>query len=376
MSPRGQQKTSPAAEPRKVGRSVWQRILRGLALCIDLIVVFALLLTGYAGCISPLSHNSWWGVLPLAFPICFWVTVVLMLLQLLWHRRGAVVLALGMLCCGGPVLTYFPLHVTTPKAPAGAEEFSLLTYNTLHSHYADNDDMTIADYILSQNADIVCTQEAAALAPSQRDAAVQQRVDSLRSRYPYIIFGGGSGMQGIMSKYPVENIHLDAAKGTFGSGDVAAYRITLPSGRRICVFNVHLYSFGLSSTPLREATENKEESKLVLDKLRIAAEGRARQVNKLIQWLRLYGGPDVIICGDFNDVPGCHTIRTLADVGFKSVYPSIGFAPMTTYNKRHLYFCIDHVLYRGDLQPLKLKKGTLKTSDHYSLKVTFALETV
>lgn len=49
--------------------------------------------------------------------------------------------------------------------------------------------MTIADYILSQNADIVCTQEAAALAPSQRDAAVQQRVDSLRSRYPYIIFG-------------------------------------------------------------------------------------------------------------------------------------------------------------------------------------------
>ena len=86
-----------------------------------------------------------------------------------------------------------------------------------------------------------------------------------------------------------------------------------------------------------------------------------------MQWLRLYGGPDVIICGDFNDVPGCHAIRTFADAGFHSVYPSIGFGPMITYNARHLYFCIDHVLYRGALTPLYISKGTLKTSDHYPL---------
>ena len=50
-----------------------------------------------------------------------------------------------------------------------------------------------------------------------------------------------------------------------------------------------------------------------------------------------------------------------------------GFGPMITYNARHLYFCIDHVLYRGALTPLYISKGTIKTSDHYPLTVDFAV---
>lgn len=371
MCPRRQQNVADTTAARK-RRPVWLRFLRGLTALVDILVVVALLLTGYAGCVSPLSHSAWWGVLPLAFPICFWLAVILLVLQLLWYRRGALLLGLGLVACGGPVLTYFPLHVATPKAPEGAEQFSLLTYNILDGVYAEDGNTEVADYILSTNADIVCTQETYAITLPRRDATTQARVDSLRARYPYIIFGGASGTQGIMSKYPVENIHLDVSRSDF-SGDVAVFRVTLPSGRRICIFNVHLCSFGLSNTPLREATENAHDGKLVLDKLRTASVGRARQVNKIMQWLRLYGGPDVIICGDFNDVPGCHAIRTFADAGFHSVYPSIGFGPMITYNARHLYYCIDHVLYRGGLTPLYISKGTLRASDHYPLKVDFAV---
>lgn len=372
MSPRGQRKTDTSL-PKAPKRSLLQRFLRGFALIIDLVAVAALLVSGYAGCVSPLSHSSWWGAFPLAFPICFWVVIVLLLMQLLWHRRGALLLALGLVACGGPVLTYFPLHILSPEAPDGAERFSLMTYNTYSRALVKNKDTGLAEFILKENADIVCTQEAFRLAQPRRSAEAQRCADSLKARYPHIVFGGRTGTQAILSKYPVENIHLDVKVRNFPSGDVAAYRVTLPSGRKIAVFNVHLYSFGLSNTPLREAAENVREGRIVFNKLRTAAEGRAREVNKLIQWLRLYGGPDVIICGDFNDVQGSHAIRTFADVGFRSVYPEIGFGPINTYNARYLYFCIDHVLYRGDLEPLSIRKGRLKNSDHYPLTVDFAL---
>lgn len=345
-----------------------------MVLLIDIIAIAALLISGYAGYVSPLSHSIWWGVLPLAFPICFWVAIVLFILQLLWYRRGAFVLALGMIACGGPMLTYCPLHILSPKAQAGAEQFSLLTYNTCSTFLVADGKPDVPEYIIASGADIVCTQEAYGLAASHRDDASQALVDSLRAVYPYILFTGNDGREGFLSKYPIENIHLDINDSNFRGCGVAAVRVTLPSGRRISVFNVHLESFGITGTPLRETAENPEDSRELLEKIANACRQRARQANKIVQWLRLYAGPDAIICGDFNDVPDCYSIRTFADNGFHSVYPSIAFGPVYTYNLRHLYYCIDHVLYRGDITPLYIRKGRLKASDHYPLTVDFAIK--
>ena len=63
MSPRGQRKTDTSL-PKAPKRSLLQRFLRGFALIVDLVAVAALLLSGYAGCVSPLSHSSWWGHFP------------------------------------------------------------------------------------------------------------------------------------------------------------------------------------------------------------------------------------------------------------------------------------------------------------------------
>ena len=150
MCPRRQQNVADTTAARK-RRPVWLRFLRGLTAFVDTLVVVALLLTGYAGCVSPLGHVTWW---------------------------------VGLVACGGPVLTYFPLHVTTPKAPEGAEQFSLLTYNILDGVYAEDGNTEVADYILSTNADIVCTQETYAIALPRRDATTQARVDSLRAGNP------------------------------------------------------------------------------------------------------------------------------------------------------------------------------------------------
>lgn len=370
---RGQSNQSGTGKKQAKKRSAWVRFCLAATLVLDLLISGALLLTGYAGSVSPLSHSAWWGILPLTFPIVFWLAALLLVLQLIWYRRGALVLALAFVCCGGPALTYCPLNISSPKAPADAGSLTLLTYNTCAGTLCTAENPHIAEYILSQDADIVTLQESHILVSGKADAAVRALADSLRRRYPEISFGGSSGGQVVMSKYPIEQIHIDVNDRAFSSGDISAYRVTLPSGRRIAVFNVHMASYRLANTSLRNAAENDSGRIEVFDKLLTASKDRARQVNKLQQWLRLYGGPDVIISGDFNDVPRCHAIRSLADVGFESVYPRIGFGPMITFNDRYLYFCIDHVLTRGTFKPLSIKRGDLKASDHYPLTVKFAL---
>lgn len=371
---RGQNAKRGKAKKQAKKESAWGHFVRMTVLALDVLVGGALLITGYAGCVSPLSHSAWWGVFPLAFPIVFWIALVMLALQLIWYRWGALLLALAFVCCGGPVLTYFPLNIFNPKAPADAEKLTLLTYNTRAQILCTSETPEIAEYILSQNADIVTLQESGYLTGPNADARARALADSLRSRYPHISFGGATGDQPVMSKYPIEPIHLDVTRGSFYDGDISAYRVILPSGRRIAVFNVHMQSYRLAQTSLRSAAENDSDRRIVYDKLLIAARDRVRQVNKLQQWLRLYGGPDVIISGDFNDVQGCYAIRSLADAGFESVYPRVGFGPMITFNDRHLYFCIDHVLTRGALKPLSLECGDIKASDHYPLTVHFALE--
>lgn len=370
------------AKPAKTKRSGWQRFVRGLLLTLTVLAVIALMLTGYAGCVSPLKHSPVWGIFPLCFPFAFWAVIIMLVLDLFWYRPGSIIVAAGLLACGGPVLDYFPLNIVKPKAGKDTEKFTLLTYNVLNfwprdSSYTRN---RALDYILEQDADLVCLQESAMLVISAQTRTTQAQIDSVHARYPHIVFSGTT--QAIFSKFPVESIHLDVTRETFSGGDAAAYRITLPSGRLMSIFNVHMQSFLLNDsdkqlymnlTDLRREPLHDVKSQL-FDKLENAVVSRAKGTQQLMRWIRLYGGPDAIVCGDFNDVSSCYAIRTLADMGFREVYPRVGFGPMITYNDDRFYFGIDHVLSRGDLRPLALSKGRLKASDHYPLKVTFEIE--
>lgn len=355
-----------------------------IVLAVNILSIGALALTGYAGYVSPIAHSALWGVLPLGFPLALLWCVLLLCIDLFWFRRSAVVMAIGMAACYGPILATCPVHFFAPKAPAGAETFTLLSYNVRNWSPADNSEHTrcpLVDYILAQDADIVCLQEAYNLGKYAWNYVTPEQIDSVHARYPYMFVGGFDGNQSIYSKYPVEPIHLDATLENFPGGNVAAYRLTMPTGRLITIFNVHLASIGLEAhdkemyerlTRLKHEPLEDVRTQLV-DKLEVAARRRARQVQQLLRWIRLYGGPDCMVVGDFNDVPDCYAITALADCGFRDVYGRVGLGPMITYNSNRFYFCIDHVLTRGDLLPLSLRKGTIRYSDHYPLFIDFAL---
>lgn len=363
-----------------------RRFLRSAALLTDILACAALLLTGYAGMVSPLSHSAWWGVLPLAFPFAFWIVVILGVLQLLWHRRGAVVCAAGLLLCTGPALDYCPLHFLDKEAPAQSETFTLMTFNA--HQFLPPDSATGSfprpnpslEYILQTDADIVCLQEATYLQYYPTRTVSAEQLERMHRQYPYVL--GTAEELCLLSKFPAETIHLDANRTNFPGGAAGCFRITLPDGRNITVFDVHLHSMQLKDDD-KEVWSNltglhreglSDVRAHLLDKVAAAAVGRAKDVLQLQRYIRLYGGPDVIVCGDFNDVSGCHAIRSLADAGFHSVWAETGLGPLITFNSDRLYFGIDHVLYRGALHPLSMRRGGIRSSDHYPLVTTFYID--
>ena len=375
---------TPIQTPRR--RSALQRVLRWGAMLIDILAVCALALTGYAGNVSPLKYGGYWGILPLCFPGVLLICTLLLIGQLFWHRRGAVVIFLGMIACSGPILTYSPLHICTPKIPAGAESFTFLTYN-VHNFIApgttENTDTVHngqIDFIINSGADIVCLQEATYIGTLRKGFLSASQIEAIHAAYPNAHIDGNE--LAVLSKFPIQAIHLDANRDNFKGGIVTCYRVTLPSGRLITLFNVHLESMKLAPDDRQvymELTELhrqgiEEVKDQLLRKVSTAAVSRAQQAQQLLRYIRLYGGPDVILSGDFNDVPGCYAIRTLEDAGFKDVYPQIGFGPMVTFNDNRLYFCIDHTMYRGALVPVEMTKGKLKASDHYPLLTRFYLD--
>lgn len=364
-------------ETRQTRRSLFVKICRVAATLFCIFLGSGLIVTGYAGHVSPLTHSSLWGVLPLLFGVFFWACVAVGVACLFFFRRGSGIILIALVISFIPALDFCPLNFVKPKSSEGVETFTLLSYNCLGLTSRDG---VYPGYnrqiskVISADADIVCLQEGAGLHMSARTDLTSAQLDTLHRMYPYICIGGAGNEQVMMSKYEVEPIHLDVSLKSFRGGDLAAYRVTLPSGRIITVFNVHLQSMNIKSSEVKTDSINTGDVRRIVKKLRKAAQGRARQTNKLVQWMRQYGGPDVIVCGDFNDVQGCHTINTLADMGFKSAYRQTGLGPMITYNADRLYFRIDHILYRGDIKALKMNKSTVKYSDHYPVMAEFAVE--
>lgn len=381
---------SKAATPKveKKRRSGLQRFVGALVLLVDFVAVCALALTGYAGYVSPLQNGGIWGLFPLAFPIVLFGCVCLLVLQLFFYRRGLFLLIPCMLMCAGPILKVSPFNFRKPKVPEGAETFTFLTYN-VHNFVPssartisidDDEDVPQLEYVINTDADIVCLQEASQLISLPKKSKARQLANKLMEKYKHVHVDGKE--LAVLSKYPIESIHLDANSDNFKGGHVTCFRITMPSGRLVTLFNVHLESMKLGYDDRDmyvQMTELQRPSiadvkNQILKKISQAAVNRAQQAQQLLRYIRLYGGPDVIISGDFNDVPGCYTINTLADAGFKSVYPTVGFGPMNTFNASRMFFCIDHTLFRGAVKPIDMTKGRIKASDHYPLVTRFYID--
>lgn len=346
-----------------------------------------LVVSGYAGYVNP-EDCRYAGLAVLSFSIWFYALLPVIVIDAFFARKAAVAGVAFLAVCLPVVLDFCPLNISRPSAAEGEREIKLLTYNVLgfydHSkEYPGGVNPTLS-YIINSGADVVCLQEAEGISQSSNRCITAAQVDSLHRIYPYIYLSGWEQM--ILSKYPVEPVRTDFRCAGSGEFDLGVFRLDI-DGCKITVFNVHLKSMDLTQADRAvyedfaklknkdHIKENlKEVKRQVLGKVVAAGVARARDMAPLLKYIGHYGGPNAIVCGDFNDVAWSYPVHCLEEAGFRQAYRQAAFGPMITYNSSDLFFRIDHILYRGRLEPVTVTCGRLKSSDHYPVEATFIIK--
>ncbi len=365
----------------------WRKAGLTVLWILTVIAALGLIAASFGGNISP-DEIKGICLMVMTFPAWLLLMAGVTVLDILWCRKALVVCVLTFIACASAIWEFTPLNITRPSLEKyeGNPRFTFLTYNVanfndLSGNTSQGYNPTIS-FILKTNADVVNLQEATALTPDRSRDITAAQLDSIHNVYPYYLLCGHG--QALLSKYPAEIIHTQATNKP--GNEVAVFRLNI-EGELITIINVHLQSYGLTPsdkelykdiTKLDEQDGGlkstlKDVKSSLLNKIQSAASQRRLDTEQVCSYIEHLGGPNVIVAGDFNDVPGCYSLRRLADYNMRQVYPELGFGPTVTYNADRFYFRIDHILYRGDLKPLRMSRGSLRVSDHYPLIATFAI---
>lgn len=356
-------------------------IAKALIVALNVLLSALTILAAYGGMFDT-ARMQIPAIIAMTFPAFLILQVVSLAINILWFKRMALVNVATLAICWPSIATYCPIRLSDNRsADADAPTFSLMTYNVLNlNEYrtpaTDFGYNRTLNYILKADPDIVALQECADI--SAGASITKSQVDSICKRYPYRSMGENG--QSLLSKYPFKKLPIDIDDNS--SFNVKAYQLTIDT-LEVTLLNVHLQSIGLTDSDkelYRQLTKGKtrrdelDEIKTgLLDKLSAAFIARAGQAAIVRNALDSIKGP-VILCGDFNDIPGCYAQRTIMGDDMHDAFREAGKGPAITYHANRLYFRIDHILYRGPLEPLKVSRPKFPSSDHYPLIATFAIE--
>ncbi len=352
--------------------------LKRILVTINIIVAILTLLSAYGGYIDP---RTW--ILPafcvLAFPIMLATLVIISLVDLLLSPKVSIISGIALLLCLPSAINLCPLNIPyKSKESVRADEFTLMTYNVFS--FVNNDtlnrksEMPSLECIQRLHPDIVCLQEGKPFIDKGLKKKYPEIMDSLSSMYPYYINNEGNL---ILSKWQLEPVPTGIEKEDSFSATCAKLEV---EGHTLYIFNLHLQSIGLTpdDKELFRELRRMEATKSTIKTARIELGGklayafrkRAAQAEKVRHFLDSLKG-NVVVCGDFNDVPGCYAIRTIRGGDLRDAYFDTAFGTTVTYNNNKLFFRIDHILYKGDLEAVNTVRDNNRGSDHYPLMTTF-----
>ena len=374
-----------------------KRILRITGWTVCLAAAVTTVCAAYGGVVNPVVTTIP-AILSMTFPFWLGLSAALLIAALLARaRRMALVPLLGILCSAGPAASYTPVNLFRENVAErdSSRVFTLLSYNTAN-FVGVNDGAVpaekylapgaprngIAEYIIESGADIVVAQEFPPMRPNPFLGFTAEMIDTLAAVYPHTqhfppsAYAEGEHRCRIFSKFPMRRVELPPPS---GSAEWSAAMVDI-RGMETLVVDVHLQSIGLSRQDkelYRELTEGDGRGKMrevrqtLIGKLSRAMRLRAWQAVRLRQAIDSIGAPNVIVAGDFNDIPGCYALREIAGGDFRNAFNDAANGPMITFHSDRFYFHIDHILYRGAMEAVDLRRGPCAESDHYPLLATF-----
>ncbi|MDE5800427.1 MAG: endonuclease/exonuclease/phosphatase family protein [Paramuribaculum sp.] len=362
------------------------RAASGAGILANIVVGLITIASAYGGIIDP-NRTAIPALLAMLFPALLVLTLLLTAINCIWWRRRALIGAATLLICAGPILTYCPLNFFRPSEASIAERgdrvlkvmtFNVLGFHDISGNLADSTSINpTIRFILDNDPDIAICQEATPLFGEFFSPLVSADTLAIAAQYPYR-YTSRRGMA-LLSKYPFERVEVPVADEN--AYDVCRYDVDV-EGIALHIFNVHLQSIGLTGEDkavYRNMTHGDapgggigELRRGIFRKLGAAFRARAEQAVEIRRALDDTAG-NIILAGDFNDIPGCYASRVIGGSDLTDAYSHAGLGPAITYHADRLFFRIDQIFYRGDIDALRVDALSCPWSDHYPLIAYFLI---
>lgn len=365
----------PSKQPSSsLGRALY-RLLHSVMLTANIGVVLLLLLTGYGHVFNP-SKTPLLPLLSYGFPVVALVNLAFVLYWLIRFKGWILISLAAILLTWGAHRAWFPLN--TGKETPGERTVKLLTFNVMNLDYVhepeEGGQHPVVAYIAASDADIVCLQEVG-------EGFVRNRLKNSKTKkalkaYPYVVSGASEGRYSVvcLSKYPI----LSKYRIDYESQSNSSFRYdVLIDGDTLTVINNHLESNKLNPkdkdryTKLITNTETEEltaVAKMLGSKVGYATSIRAAQARAVAAEIAQCPHP-VIVCGDFNDVPGSYVYRTISK-GLRDVWVEQGRGWGHTFHESLFLFRIDYILHSPAITIVDVELDKVKLSDHFPLTAT------
>lgn len=359
---------------------MFRKLAKYIIIIINIAFLAALIASGLACFVNPARHTLI-ALFCLGFPIFFIINIIFVVFWLLCRKKFFLIPLAPVLIFA---LRFIDFSAENKNISPNAESFRVMTYNAHGIGYPywpkHNEKFSeIADFIHSQNLDIVCIQE---FSNGDRDFPTVKRLTH-EFKFSHTHFfktnwtrGDVKGGIATFSKYPI--VHHESVKSTTDGDNIILITDVLIKTDTIRLINCHLqsnkFSIGeykfiedMNSFDTKVYKNTKIESNLkslleVAERMRKAYNWRVGQAETLVQLID--NSPyTTIVCGDFNDTPSSYIYRKVCRHMHDS-HRVAGSGWQNTYRRFWPGIRIDYILYNGNITCTNSKVPAYDASDH------------
>lgn len=353
-----------------------KKIITWILVSINIIIIIGMLCTGYADILDPRK----WDIAALAgyaFPACYLANIAMIMVWLCVRKRMVIVPFIGCILSYSPATEYCPINLSSQP-----DDYTLkvMSFNTwalgtedqgFTHEEAHQQRKRVLQHIVDADCDIVCLQET----PFISD--VVSLIDSIvKPVYPYTddCKGRGNSQIQLFSKHPITRHELIDYETI---GNISAAFFIDHKGKELVIVNNHLQTNSFSEEEKEQIgvlvggkmkkREMEHESRYVVRKLANAAKIRAAQADAVADFVNSQKDKDLILCGDFNDIPISYVHRTIQG-DLTDCYESAASGPGFSYKKHGMYVRIDNIMCSKNFTPLYTHiDKTIELSDHFPI---------
>ena len=366
------------------GLKIGKRAVAVTLIVITIVMALLLVAAAWGGLVHP-SKSRFLPFLTLSLPVVLIINIVIMLAWLLMLKwKYALITVAAIVVAWGPITTVCPLNIFS-KSYDNDSTFKVMTFNVANFDYVNQDNPSKSmRYILDQNADFVLMQEGSQNRNYMTVSNVITMRDELVQKYPY--HSDGNRDLVILSKYPYSVVPDSVYVNTpdyYGCVCAKTFDIELPSGKQLRIINLHLRTIGMNSddknlydsitkldVDVKKRSDLRRIKHSLFNKLKCAFELHAQEA-VIVRSIIDKSPPNVLVCGDFNDTPSSYCYRTIRGDDLSDTFQDCGIGFTYTFYAKRLFFKIDHILYRGNLEAVDWHRDKAGDSDHYPQVATF-----